>query len=61
MNRLPESWRVPDDIFHPIGMRPEWNLHFLVAIEALKVLSCDGEGAVFSDFVMVRSADGLAV
>ena len=41
------SWSVPDDVFHPIGMRPEWNLHFLVAIEALKVLSCDGEGAVF--------------
>ena len=28
-------------------MRPEWNLHFLVAIEALKVLSCNGEGTVF--------------
>ena len=37
-------------------MRPEWNLHFLVAIEALKILSRDGEGTIFSDFVMVRSA-----
>ncbi len=25
--------------FHAIRMRPEWNLHFLGAIEALKVLA----------------------
>ncbi len=30
----------------------------LVAIEALKVLSCDGEGAVFSDF-KCRISDGF--
>ena len=43
MNRLPLASRsVPDDILHPIGMRPEWNLHFFVAIEALKILSRDG-------------------
>ena len=41
------SWSVPDDIFHPIGMRPEWNLHFFITIETLKVLSCNGEGAIF--------------
>ena len=41
------SRSIPDDVFHAIRMRPEWNLHFLVAIEALKVLSCNGEGTVF--------------
>ena len=38
---------IPDDILHPIGMRPEWNLHFLVAFKTLKVLSRNGEDAVF--------------
>ena len=41
------TWSVPDDVFHPIGMRPEWNLHFFITIQALKILSRNGEGAVW--------------
>ena len=41
------SRSVPDNVFHPISMRPEWNLHFLVAFETLKIFSRNGKGTVF--------------
>ena len=41
------SWSVPDDIFHPIGMRPEWNLHFFITIETLEILSGDSKSTFF--------------
>ena len=37
------TWAIPDDILHSIGMRPERNLHFLVALKAFKVLGGDGK------------------
>ena len=37
------TWAIPDDILHSIGMRPERNLHFLVALKAFEVLGCDGK------------------
>ena len=34
---------VPNNILHPIDMRPERNLHFLVALKAFKVLGGDSK------------------
>ena len=38
---------VPDNVFHAISMRPEWNLHFFIAIKTLKVLGGNRESPIF--------------
>ena len=37
------TWAIPNNVLHPIGMRPEGYLHFLVALKAFEVLGCNGK------------------